>query len=730
MSNPSIDEVEIPSDPEYRTKYQHVFGRRLLTTLIDDRARRNHPRPFASISRSADPKDGYRDISYRLFAKAIDRCAWWMKDKLSLSKSFEPVIYVGAFDLRYQILANAAVKTGFVMFFISPRNSLDAQLSLIDDAKVTKILISSESVIETMVKPILEHRQLQKFLVPELEELLKPDGEVAPFQFSASFDEYRMKPWIMLHTSGSTSAPKIVTIKHGYPTSFDAVWLSPNKSDLISTLGSRRMFIPFPPFHMAGIIVNLACSMFVDATIILPPAAAPLTAEIVNDICIHAKVEVANLPPFILMDMVKNPAYLESLRGLKDLAYGGGPLAQETGDEIISFVGITSFFGSTEACIVPSLVRPREFWKYFKFDLDFAGIEMRLVENTTNLYELVYIRDPDLSLFQAIFITFPDIDEYHSKDLFTKHPTEPDLWRYEGRLDDIIVLSNAEKLNPVAMEGTISSCPLVKGALVVGTGRFQTALLVEVENPPQSGQSRGKEKLLDSVWTYVEMANQQCPAYGRINRELIIFTQAKKPFIRAAKGTIQRTPTLRLYSEEINDMYANADDAQSRSLQSEAKGFGNVEETEDFLQRWINENTRLGRVSSDQDFFNSGMDSLDVVNLTRLIRSAGQTVSTKQVYDHPNIKQLAASLKSISNGHGDGDDETTKRLTQMQQMLRDFEFNVTKQTQSDSSTVDRTTATSKHVVLIGSTGTLGPYLLDGLLADSKVEKVTCLNRCR
>jgi hypothetical protein len=110
-----INEPERLGDPSYRARNLHIFGRRLLTTVIDERARRHHGQPYASIPVSASPSDGYRDITYAHFAKAIDKCAWWIKSQLSTSDRFEPLIYLGAFDLRYQILAMAAVKTGHVV---------------------------------------------------------------------------------------------------------------------------------------------------------------------------------------------------------------------------------------------------------------------------------------------------------------------------------------------------------------------------------------------------------------------------------------------------------------------------------------------------------------------------------------------------------------------------------------------------------------------------------------
>jgi long-subunit acyl-CoA synthetase (AMP-forming) len=55
-------------------------------------------------------------------------------------------------------------------------------------------------------------------------------------------------------------------------------------------------------------------------------------------------------------------------------------------------------------------------------------------------------------------------------DLYERHldSSKSFLYWYKGRKDDVIVLSNGEKIAPALMEATLMSSPLVKGAMVVG----------------------------------------------------------------------------------------------------------------------------------------------------------------------------------------------------------------------------------------------------------------------
>ena len=87
------------------------YGRRLIPTLVDEIAHSDPQRPFISIAKSPDLKDGFEDITYAFFARAVNRCAWWMQKELGESKTPRPLLYLGPLDLRYLLIILAAAKT-------------------------------------------------------------------------------------------------------------------------------------------------------------------------------------------------------------------------------------------------------------------------------------------------------------------------------------------------------------------------------------------------------------------------------------------------------------------------------------------------------------------------------------------------------------------------------------------------------------------------------------------
>lgn len=100
--------------------YQHPavspnYGKRLLPALVDEIAATDPERTFASIPKSSDIGDGFLDVSYCKFARAVNRCAWWLTKELGEHVEPKIVLYMGPLDLRYLIIILAAAKARHVV---------------------------------------------------------------------------------------------------------------------------------------------------------------------------------------------------------------------------------------------------------------------------------------------------------------------------------------------------------------------------------------------------------------------------------------------------------------------------------------------------------------------------------------------------------------------------------------------------------------------------------------
>lgn len=557
-------------------------------------------------------------------------------------------------------------------------------------------------------------------MIPELEDWLFA-SKVKHYPFNKTFAEARLEPFVALHTSGSTGLPKLVVIPHGTVASIDAWHLIPSQGappTIISSFSGIRLFMPFPPFHAAGLYMMLPLAIFCNMTVVLPPT-APLTAEIADSIHTSASVEGTILPASVLTEIVKDPKFFQNLQNLDFVAFGGAPLPKEVGDAVKTKSWPINWLGATELCFTALEKMDPDDWEYMKFSKH-MGVEFRHYGD--DLYELFIIRDEALDPYQGIFCTFPNLKEYSMKDLYSKHPSKEGLWRYRGRADDIIVFSNGEKMNPLTAEARINNHEMIDSALVLGHGRFQSALLIEPANNSLTQHER--RELLHIIWDTVEQANQIIEAHGRISKSLVMFTLPEKPMLRAGKGTIQRKLTLDAYAKEIEELYSTADihelptiELDTRDLKSLCNALAKM--TYDHLG---------AAIDHDSDFFEHGLDSLQTINLSRQINNAlkRSIADSKMIYKHPNINRLASAIlkELVPEENGQSNESNGMGRTWRSKALFDsLASDLPVSTRPFSST-----AGGLHVVLTGSTGSLGTYLLAELLKSSKVDMVYCLNR--
>lgn len=230
-----------------------------------------------------------------------------------------------------------------------------------------------------------------------------------------------------------------------------------------------------------------------------------------------------------MQDLAQNPNLLDyCAKNLELIIYCGGDLPQAIGDVIASKIRLVNQFGASELGLTPNLIsktnRSSEDWKYVQFHPE-LGLELRHV--TDGVHELYAVRDPRLKELQPTFTIFPNIQEYASRDLFARHPSEDkkDLWSWQARADDIIVFLNGEKTNPNSMEQhIIARNPDISAALVVGAQTFQAAPLVEPVTNGIELSLAERAAFIERIWPTIEEANADAPSHARIMKSHVLFT--------------------------------------------------------------------------------------------------------------------------------------------------------------------------------------------------------------
>ena len=189
--------------------------------------------------------------------------------------------------------------------------------------------------------------------------------------------------------------------------------------------------------------------------------------------------------------------------------------------------------------------------------------------------------------------------------------------------------------------------------------------------------------------------------------------------LRTDKGTVKRSATAKLYEKEIDKLYADAEDANASmsTVQLDARDQDAVTKA---LRYMIIQTVGLQDIGADDDIFTAGADSLQVMNLVRQLRAsftgeegsiAGELISARIIYSNPTASKLARALHGLTKqGEKTYEKMESDRVKRMEEMLAKYSEN------------------KLTIVLTGSTGSLGSYLLDQLLASPRISRVICLNR--
>ncbi|KAI0381395.1 acetyl-CoA synthetase-like protein [Hypomontagnella monticulosa] len=743
-------------------KLSSAIPNRLIHLLPDELAQSVPDHVLFSFPKTADPRDGFVDVTAKIFANAVNKASWFLRKKLGEPQNFDTVAYMGPNDIRYFLFMFGAIKVGYKMLFLSPRNNLDGHLNVLQGVDCHVFLRGRETDIQS----ILDARPMKSEIVPELKNFLEPRS-VQIYPYTKTFDEARTDPALVLHTTGSTGLPKPITWKVGILSTYEAWRTIPHVGDYVPNTEiyqqSRRAYTSMPLFHTSGLNAGITWSLLLGVTLVYGAPHIVPNAAYVDAMHKYAGVDASMGAPSLYEELSRDPEALERINKFQYVVASGAPLSQTAGHLISNHTRVISNLGATETACLQRLSPSIRDWDYFYWHPTHSGIEMR--EYMDGLYELFLVRDPKLVLFQGIFTNFPDINEWSMNDLYERHPdpTKPFLYRYKGRKDDVIVLSNGEKVAPALMEATLMSSPLVKGAMVVGRGKFQPAALIDLgKAPPKSTKLR--QQLIHSLLPVIEEANVHAPAHGKLDQYHILFADPSRPVAYLGQGKIQRHRTYQLYDKDIERIYEIAENPEE-NLDLAQSTIGNLPKL-DFSEktsivRWLSELLHslsgIHNLGENDDFFEAGADSLQMIRMARELRiqakiagltnPSPQMLIPKVIYSHPTLGQLAAFLvqdtgtRSVlvdrrsrdlsirNNGHVQEspvgtEEEPASPRKGMQGMLEKYTRTLP---QRALPTVKPSTS-HMTVLLTGSTGSLGSYLLNTLYNNENVERIICLNR--
>lgn len=674
---------------------------RTLDELLRQRAKSSPNVAIAAYPETAEP-DSYVAHTARQLDEYASRAANHYRTLFGNRERNSPervVALLALSDLDYLVAQFALGRLGFTVLCLSTRLSPEAISSLLEQTNCRDIVYSA--AYREKVDSVAALRPLKS--APVFSDYRQ--GPVNEIDIGLDLDFEAKTSCNILHSSGSTGFPKpIRNIHQNYI------------ANAANNFGLRG-FITLPLYHNHGLssFYRALCAgkviYFYDPN--LPLSARQLTAVFKH---LGEELEIFYGVPYALKILATDEG-LQLLKRFKIVMFGGSACPDDLGDLLVDAgVNLVSHYGATEVGqLMTSFREPgdRE-WNWLRPPAALLPY-LRWTQHG-DAYECV-IADG----WKAKVVSNQPDNSYATRDLFVRHPSKDDRFKYVGRLDDWIVLVNGEKLNPVQFEHTVQSDPHVAEAVVFGVGQVSAGLIIV---PAKGYDSLSEDEYLKLVQPTIDAANALAEAHAKIDREHIrvLTSDAADDCPKTDKGTVIRAAFYKKFETLIKTVYEDAERATGGQLQL------NLEESIVWLKELVVDILKLSpeqatRLSEDADFFTLGLDSLGAYRMfSRILKTLDLGARAAEVagnvcFEYPNVKALASYLYALRSGG-----QYSKRSeTDEMQALIDRYGSFTPQAGTDA-------GAPRVVLLTGVTGSLGAHILNTLLQVPSIQKIYCLNR--
>ncbi|KAL4974846.1 hypothetical protein BDW66DRAFT_167504 [Aspergillus desertorum] len=548
------------------------------------------------------------------------------------------ICLLGPSDFEYLITLLAVSRLGHTVLLLSTRIAEDAYVSLLEKTKASFLIAypafqtvarNASHRTGTVLQPVIA-REDYVGTTAKLPEA-KLDGLV----------ENKHITWI-IHSSGSTSHPKPI-----YQTHSGALKNYANNFGL-------RGFITLPLYHAHGISC-LFRAIHSEKLIYMHNAELPLTGSYLHTtLQEHPDIEVLYAVPYGLKLLTESEESMKLLSRLVLVMFGGSSFC------------LVSHYGTTETGQLMTSFRGRSDtdWDYVRPSPSLLPY-IRWEEQMPGISELCVLEGWP----SKVASNRPD-GAYATKDLFEKHPTKENAWRYYARLDDTLVLENGEKANPLVIEGVARNHPNVGEAIAFGSYRPRLGLFL-IRAKGRADET--DEQVIDS---------------------------------RTDKGTIIRSSFYRDFAEQISQIYDQEGSSENQMLEGD--------ELISFLRNRlldIASSIEQSALQDTTDVFSLGVDSIQSLRLRSAILKT-LDLGGQKLHGH-GLTRLGLGV--IPQQQIPVEDRMTYLI---EKYNSDFKEHVPVPRDHNG----------EYIVVTGATGSLGAHIVAQLVRTERVRKVYCLVR--
>ncbi|KZO94102.1 acetyl-CoA synthetase-like protein [Calocera viscosa TUFC12733] len=638
----------------------------------------------------------------------------------------------------YAIQELALIKMGYCVLFISVNNSAAAISHLLEATGSTHI-ITHQTFIPVVEEALSKYPPKQPVkLLPQVgDELYNADARLqggktgkTTWRLPLTPEEEENLPAFIVHSSGSTGFPKPIVLSH-----------IASVRNFSQHFGLRG-FTTLPLYHNHGHACFYRAIHGAVRIYLFPQSLIPLTTANIHTLLTSPDCNAEALfgVPYVLKILSEDPEGLEVLKSFKLVMFGGSACPDELGTRLVDAgVNLVGHYGLTEMGQIFTSFRD------FKTDKGWNWLRGTGPWAKRGLMDWIKFEDRGEDVFELIVLDgYPtkvlsnrSDGSYSTKDLFSKHPSIPDAFKFVGRIDDTLVMVNGEKTNPVPIELTLRQSPNISDAVVFGAGRAQTGALIILAEKLSSSAPRNE--LYKLVQPAVDLANSKAPSHSQLAPEALIYLPYETVLPKADKGSFLRPKVYVQFKNIIDKVYraleGEEDEGIERILLSDLEHAKRL--VSEAVFKTLNMAEAGPKLEDDMDLFALGLDSLQATrirnSLQRDIDLRGHRLPSNFVFEHPSVNAMAGYLLALSFGQkvaASKADPTNimLQLVDKYSSLLLTPSSYTNGTFPDSAQVQMSSSDVHVVVLTGATGSLGAALLEALLLQDDVSKVYCLSR--
>ncbi|EST07780.1 Male sterility, NAD-binding [Kalmanozyma brasiliensis GHG001] len=714
-------------------------GRWSTNALIDDVIESLRDQVCVSYIKSTDPFE-WQHITGADLDRCIRAATAYYADRIGVRNKDQTCRQVSLLsDSSFDLLVAqiALMRLGYGVVLISPNNSVPAIVHLLKATSSVALIRSPEKKSEAeQARDLLMQEQDAELKLAELcpieraiahDQLPPSTTKKDPYRSDVPYEQQANEPAVTLHSSGSTGFPKPYTYTHEVYVVIIADYMP---YDALCTA---------PVYHGFGCAVAWRQLIHHRRLYLYT---GTMRHDLVSRAVRDSTIDIIYAVPFTFKILSEDKDSLATLCSMKICCYSGAPCPIEVGDMLVANgVNLVAFLGATEVGQIMDSIRD--------FDTDKGWNVMRPSKRVDPYLKFENVGTTEEGPYEMVCIkgwkglskvNRPD-GSYASGDHYRIIRNDDGSLRgyvYLGRGDDTIVHLNGEKTNPVPMEQSIKSSPLLRDCLVFGSGQPCTgALIIPYEHAwePHASSSHAERQLAlkKQIEPLLREVNSQCPSHSRLVPEMILFLRPQDRFPTADKGSVKRSPANSMFAENITQLYTEFDLGTSTPEQDKTLIESQAQLKpllKSILERFI-ELTLDGK--EDVDLTTLGVDSVMDSQIRSLIHRSirmQSPLSNTVVFQHPTLNKLTLAVYehiqgSSANGTVNGAVKKQQEAA-TRQMLADLRSELKPRDQSLS---DRAAQGEKEIiVLTGATGSLGAHILDQLRRKATVAKVFCLNR--